>query len=40
MVPVPKLSPFVFKRFIKKYLSELDIKESFLERDLNVGFSG
>ncbi len=39
-VPVPKLSPFIFKRFIKKYLEELDIKESFLERDLNVGFSG
>lgn len=37
---VPKLSPFIFKRFIKKYLLELDIKESFLERDLNVGFSG
>lgn len=33
------ISPFVFKRFIKKYLQELDIKESFLERDLNVGFS-
>lgn len=33
------LSPFLFKRFIKKYLEELDIKESFLERDLNVGFS-
>jgi len=39
-VPVPKLSPFIFKRFIKKYLEELDIKESFLERDLNVWFSG
>ena len=39
-LPVPKLSPFVFKRFIRKYLEELDIKESFLERDLNVGFSG
>ncbi len=39
-IGVPKLSPFVFKRFIKKYLLELDIKESFLERDLNVGFSG
>jgi len=34
------LSPFIFKRFIKKYLEELDIKESFLDRDLNVGFSG
>jgi len=38
-IGVPKLSPFIFKRFIKKYLLELDIKESFLERDLNVGFS-
>ncbi len=33
------LSPFLFKRFIRKYLEELDIRESFLERDLNVGFS-
>ncbi|NDK08621.1 hypothetical protein EOM39_05275 [Candidatus Gracilibacteria bacterium] len=39
-IGVAKLSPFIFKRFIKKYLLELDIKESFLERDLNVGFSG
>lgn len=38
-IGVAKLSPFIFKRFIKKYLLELDIKESFLERDLNVGFS-
>ncbi|MDD3646789.1 MAG: Fe-S cluster assembly ATPase SufC [Candidatus Gracilibacteria bacterium] len=34
------LSPFVFKRFIKKYLEELHIEESFLNRELNVGFSG
>lgn len=34
------LSPFLFKRFIKKYLDELEIKEEFLDRDLNVGFSG
>lgn len=33
------LSPFVFKRFIKKYLLELNIDEKFLVRDLNVGFS-
>lgn len=33
------LSPFLFKRFIKKYLEELDINEKFLERDLNVWFS-
>lgn len=35
-----ELSPFMFKRFIKKHLVELDIDEKFLERDLNVGFSG
>lgn len=34
------LSPFVFQRFIKSYLKELDIDEKFLERDLNVWFSG
>ena len=34
------LSPFLFKRFIKKYLEELKIPEEFLNRDLNVGFSG
>ena len=33
------LSPFLFKRFIKKYLEELHIDESFLDRDLNVWFS-
>jgi len=33
---VRELSPFVFKRFIKKYLSELNIDEKFLDRDLNV----
>jgi len=30
------ISPFIFKRFIKKYLSELNIDEKFLDRDLNV----
>ncbi len=35
----PALTPFVFKRFIKKYLEELEIPEVFLERDLHVGFS-
>lgn len=35
-----ELSPFVFKRFIKKYLEELHINENFLERELNVWFSG
>ncbi len=34
------LSPFIFKRFIKKYLDELSIDESFLNRELNVWFSG
>jgi Fe-S cluster assembly ATP-binding protein len=34
------LSPFLFKRFVKKYLDELKIDEAFLTRDLNVGFSG
>ena len=37
---VKALSPFLFKRFIKKYIDELKIDETFLERDLNVGFSG
>lgn len=36
---IKELTPFVFKRFIKKYLSELEINEKFLERDLNVWFS-
>ena len=35
-----ELSPFMFKRFIKSHLEELHIDEAFLERDLNVGFSG
>ncbi len=35
-----ELSPFVFRRFIKKYLDELSVPEVFLDRDLNVGFSG
>jgi len=33
------LSPFMFKRFIKKYLKELHIEEKFLDRELNVWFS-
>lgn len=37
---VKELSPFIFKRFIKKFLEELHIDEKFLDRDLNVGFSG
>ncbi len=35
-----ELSPFMFKRFVKSHLAELQIDEAFLERDLNVGFSG
>lgn len=35
-----ELSPFMFKRFVKSHLEELQIEEAFLERDLNVGFSG
>lgn len=35
-----ELSPFMFKRYIKSHLEELHIDEAFLERDLNVGFSG
>ena len=34
------ISPFLFKRYIKKHLEELHIDESFLDRDLNVWFSG
>jgi hypothetical protein len=33
---IKELSPFIFKRFIKKYLAELNIDETFLDRDLNV----
>jgi len=35
-----ELSPFMFQRFIKKHLEELHIDEKFLDRDLNVWFSG
>ncbi len=34
------LSPMLFSRFIKPILATCDIPESFMERDLNVGFSG
>ncbi len=33
------ISPFIFQRFIKKYLEELKIDDNFLKRDLNVWFS-
>ena len=39
-IDAPAVSPFLFKRFIKKYLEELKIDEIFLDRELNVGFSG
>lgn len=35
-----ELSPFLFKRYIKKHLESLHIDEKFLDRDLNVWFSG
>lgn len=35
-----EITPFIFKRFIKQYLQDFKIDESFLFRDLNVGFSG
>lgn len=35
-----ELTPFVFKRFITPICAEFDIPMEFLERDLNVGFSG
>jgi Fe-S cluster assembly ATP-binding protein len=34
------LSPILFERFLKPLMKSCDIPESFLERDLNVGFSG
>lgn len=34
------ISPFIFRKYIWKHLEELNIAENFLERDLNVGFSG
>ena len=34
------ISPFLFKRFITKLCNNLDISLDFLDRDLNVGFSG
>lgn len=33
------ISPFIFKRHITKFLEELHISETFLDRDLNVWFS-
>lgn len=37
---IKPLSPMLFSRFLKPMLTSCDIPESFLERDLNVGFSG
>jgi Fe-S cluster assembly ATP-binding protein len=33
------ISPFIFRKFVKRFLEELNIPESFLDRDLNVWFS-
>jgi Fe-S cluster assembly ATPase SufC len=33
---VKDLSPFLFKRFIKKHIDHLHIDAAFLDRDLNV----
>ncbi|MDD4152033.1 MAG: Fe-S cluster assembly ATPase SufC [Candidatus Gracilibacteria bacterium] len=35
-----EITPFIFKRYIKQFLEEFKIDENFLQRDLNVGFSG
>ena len=37
---IQELSPFIFKRFIKKHLNDLNINKDFLNRELNVWFSG
>lgn len=37
---INEISPFIFKKFVKKFLDELHIEEEFLDRDLNVWFSG
>lgn len=34
------LTPFVFRRFVKPLLEKFSIPEAFLDRELNVGFSG
>ncbi|MFZ4461223.1 MAG: hypothetical protein ACOYN2_01400 [Patescibacteria group bacterium] len=34
------ITPFIFRRFLKPFLAKLHIPEAFLDRDLNVGFSG
>lgn len=35
-----EITPFIFKRYIKQFLEEFKIDETFLQRDLNVWFSG
>lgn len=37
---IKDVSPFVFRRYIKNFLEDLKIQEDFLDRDLNVWFSG
>ncbi len=34
------ISPFVFARYVRPFMQRIGIPESFLDRDLNVGFSG
>jgi Fe-S cluster assembly ATP-binding protein len=34
------VTPFLFRRYVAQKLQKLGLSESFLERDLNVGFSG
>jgi Fe-S cluster assembly ATP-binding protein len=34
------LSPFLFRRYVMTFAKDLGIPETFLDRDLNVGFSG
>ncbi len=37
---VKPMTPFVFRRFLGQKLQKLGLPEAFLDRDLNVGFSG
>lgn len=34
------ITPFLFGKFVMQYLESLNIPKTFLDRDLNVGFSG
>lgn len=37
---VKPMTPFVFRRYVAQKLQKLGLPEAFLDRDLNVGFSG